>query len=352
MIPFIKIIKKTKGIFVVHSNYFLTVRKRIFDYFYILKFITVQIHYGLDKFNASKPVITIGTFDGVHLGHREVIARLIEISKDLSGESVVFTFYPHPRIIVDTKEDSLRLLTSQEEKITILQELGIDHLVIYPFTEEFSRLSYHEFVKNILVDKMHLNYLVIGYDHKFGQDRQGDFLSLKKLSAELGFTVERLEEFSSGDIVVSSTKIRKALDEGNIRKANQYLGYKYMLMGRVIEGKQLGRKLGFPTANIETYDSHKLVPRDGVYAVRVELKGKFYKGMLNVGVRPTVNYNADNRSIEVHLFDFDEDIYRSDIILYFEDKVRDEQKFPGIDELRAQLVKDKESVSRILKDLE
>jgi riboflavin kinase / FMN adenylyltransferase len=310
----------------------------------------VQIHYGLDKFNAVRPVITIGTFDGVHLGHRQVISRLKEISADLNGESVVFTFYPHPRIIVDKKEDSLRLLSTQEEKIALLQNMDIDHLVVYPFTEEFSKLTYHEFVKDILVDKMHLNTLVIGYDHKFGQDRQGDFLSLKILSTELGFNVERLDEFLLEDTVVSSTKIRKALDEGNIRKANHYLGYKYILMGRVIEGKQLGRKLGFPTANIETYDAHKLVPRDGVYAVRVELKGKFYKGMLNVGVRPTVNYNADNRSIEVHLFDFNQDIYLEDVTLHFEERIRDEQKFSGLEELSAQLLKDKESVLQILSD--
>jgi len=308
----------------------------------------VQIHYGLDKFIAQRPVITIGTFDGVHLGHRQVISKLQKVSEDSAGESVVFTFYPHPRIIVDSKENSLRLLTTQEEKIAILQRLGIDHLLIYPFTEEFSKLSYDEFVKDILVAKMHLNYLVIGYDHKFGQDRQGDFQSLKKLSLELGFKVERLDELALDENVVSSTKIRRALDEGNIRKANQYLGYQYILMGKVIEGKQLGRKIGFPTANIETFDNHKLVPRDGVYAVRVELKGKFYKGMLNVGIRPTVNYNADNRSIEVHLFDFDEDIYQADIALHFVDKIREEQKFSGLEELRGQLIKDKETVLQIL----
>lgn len=308
----------------------------------------MQIHYGLDKFSARKPVITIGTFDGVHLGHRKVLSKLRKIAADSSGESVVFTFYPHPRIIVDSKENSLRLLTSQEEKIVLLQELGIDHLIIYPFTEEFSKLSYAEFVKDILVDKMHLNYLVIGYDHKFGQNREGDFLSLRELSLKLGFKIERLDELISGDTVVSSTKIRKALDEGDIRKANQYLGYQYILMGKVIEGKQLGRKIGFPTANIECYDTHKLVPRDGVYAVRVEVNGMFYNGMLNVGIRPTVNYNADNRSIEVHLFDFDEDIYQADITLHFVEKIRNEQKFAGLDQLREQLIKDKESALHIL----
>lgn len=308
----------------------------------------MQIHYGLDKFIARRPVVTIGTFDGVHLGHREVISKLQKISARTSGESVVFTFYPHPRIIVAPQENSLRLLTSQEEKIDLLQKIGIDHLVIYPFTEEFSKLSYDEFVKDILVEKMHLNYLVIGYDHKFGQDREGDFMSLKKLSRQYGFEVERTDELLMDDNEVSSTKIRKALDEGDIQKANQYLGYQYILNGRVIEGKQLGRKLGFPTANIETYDIYKLVPRDGVYAVTVELNGLLYKGMLNVGVRPTVNYNADNRSIEVHLFDFDGDIYHADITLHFVEKIRNEQKFSGLDELREQLLKDKLSALKLL----
>jgi riboflavin kinase / FMN adenylyltransferase len=311
----------------------------------------VQIHYGLDKFEAVRPVLTIGTFDGVHLGHREVINKLLKISSESSGESVIFTFYPHPRFVVDSKKDSIRLLTTQEEKIAILQKTGIDHLIIYPFTEEFSKLSYDAFVKDILVRRMHLNYLVIGYDHRFGQHRQGDFNSLKKLSLEFGFKIDRLEELALENIVVSSTKIRKALDEGDIRKANQLLGYKYILMGRVVEGIQLGRKLGFPTANIEPFDSHKLVPRDGVYAVNAELGSKNFKGMMNIGMRPTINSHAKNRSIEVHLFDFDKDIYNADITLYFEDRIRDEEKFPGLGELRRQMIKDRETALRILSGL-
>jgi riboflavin kinase / FMN adenylyltransferase len=311
----------------------------------------VQIHYGLDKFDAVRPVITIGTFDGVHLGHQEVIKKLLKIRSESSGESVILTFFPHPRLVVDSKKDSLRLLTTQEEKIAILQKSGIDHLVIYPFTKEFSKLSYDEFVKDILVDKIHLNYLVIGYDHRFGQHRQGDYNSLKELSLEFGFKIDRLDELTLENIVVSSTKIRKALDEGDVRKANQFLGYKYILMGKVVEGIQLGRKLGFPTANIETYDKHKLIPRDGVYAVKAELRGKNYEGMLNIGIRPTVNSNVEDRSIEVHLFDFNEDIYKSDITLYFEERIRDEEKFPGLEELRRQMIKDRESASRIFSGL-
>ncbi len=308
----------------------------------------MQIHYGLDKFEALRPVLTIGTFDGVHLGHQEVIKKLLKISRESSGESVIFTFHPHPRHVVDINRDFLRLLTTQEEKIAILQTMGIDHLMIYPFTREFSKMSYDEFVKEILVQKMHMSCLVIGYDHKFGKNRQGDFNSLINLSKEFGFKIERLDELAMENIVISSTKIRKALYEGDITKANQFLGYKYILMGKVTEGNQLGQKLGFPTANIETYDSHKLVPRDGVFAVTVELDGILYKGMLNIGMRPTVSDVADKRTIEVHLFDFDRDIYKADITLYFEERIRDEVKFSGLEELRQQLIRDKESALKIL----
>jgi len=301
----------------------------------------VQIHYNLDNFVAVNPVVTIGTFDGVHLGHREVISELKRISTLSEGDSVVFTFDPHPRIVIAPQEDSLRLLSTQKEKINLMEKIGIDHLVIYPFTREFSKLSYNEFVENILVGKMNIASLVVGYDHRFGQGRKGDFNSLELLSNELNFKVEQLSELLVDNKVVSSTKIRLALEAGDILKANHFLGYRYTLSGKVIEGKQLGRKLGFPTANIETLDNHKLVPGDGVYAVFVQTGGEIYKGMLNIGIRPTVNYNADHKSIEVHIFDFESDIYNSEITLYFVLKIRDEQKFDGIVELQEQLVKDR-----------
>ena len=301
----------------------------------------MQIHYNLDNFVAVNPVVTIGTFDGVHLGHREVISELKRISTLSEGDSVVFTFDPHPRIVIAPQEDSLRLLSTQKEKINLMEKIGIDHLVIYPFTREFSKLSYNEFVENILVGKMNIASLVVGYDHRFGQGRKGDFNSLELLSNELNFKVEQLSELLVDNKVVSSTKIRLALEAGDILKANHFLGYRYTLSGKVIEGKQLGRKLGFPTANIETLDNHKLVPGDGVYAVFVQTGGEIYKGMLNIGIRPTVNYNADHKSIEVHIFDFESDIYNSEITLYFVSKIRDEQKFDGIVELQEQLVKDR-----------
>jgi len=301
----------------------------------------VQIHYNLDNFEAINPVVTIGTFDGVHLGHREVITELKRISTLSGGDSVVFTFEPHPRIVISPQEDSLRLLSTLNEKINLIENTGVDHLVIYPFTMEFSRLSYNEFVTNILVKTMNMSSLVVGYDHRFGQGRKGDFKSLELLSKTLNFKVDQLSRLLIDNEVVSSTKIRLALDAGEISKANHFLGYRYPVTGKVIEGKQLGRKLGFPTANIEIFDHHKLVPRDGVYAVFVETGEKVYQGMLNIGIRPTVNYNADHKSIEVHIFDFDANIYNSGITLFFVEKIRDEQKFAGIDELREQLVKDR-----------
>ena len=301
----------------------------------------MQIHYNLDNFIAVNPVVTIGTFDGVHLGHREVISELKRISALSGGDSVVFTFEPHPRIVIAPGEDSLRLLSTKNEKIRLMEQLGIDHLVIYPFTMGFSKLSYNEFVTNILVGMMNISSLVVGYDHRFGQGRKGDFSSLELLSKTLNFKVEQLSQLFVNSNVVSSTKIRQALIAGDITKANHFLGYRYLLSGKVIEGKQLGRKLGFPTANIEIMEDHKLVPGDGVYAVFVQCEGIIYKGMLNIGIRPTVNYNADHKSIEVHIFDFESDIYNSNITLYFVSKIRDEQKFAGIELLKQQLIKDK-----------
>ena len=230
----------------------------------------MQIHYDLNNFGALNPVVTIGTFDGVHLGHREVISELRRHSMLSGGESVVFTFEPHPRIVIAPQEDSLRLLSTKSEKIRLMEKIGIDHLVIYPFTKEFSKLTYDEFVSEILVKEMNISSLVVGYDHRFGKGRQGDFNSLEMLSKTLNFNVEQLSQLVVDNKVVSSTKIRQALEEGNISKANHFLGYQYTLSGKVIEGNQLGRKIGFPTANIDTYDRHKLVPADGVYAVLVE----------------------------------------------------------------------------------
>lgn len=311
----------------------------------------MQIHYGLDNFVAKRPVVTIGTFDGVHLGHREVIAELKRIAHLTGGESVVFTFFPHPRMVVTPNEDTIRLLTTQEEKCVLLEELLLDHLVIYPFTREFATLSYTEFVKNILVDQMHICKLVTGYDHKFGHDRQGDFQALKILGDFHGFEVEQLDPLLVENVAVSSTKIRQALETGDIQKASHYLGYPYLLKGKVVEGRRLGREIGFPTANILPDDQHKLIPIDGVYAVLVNVGGVQYKGMLNVGTRPTVNTNVDHRSIEVHIFDFSADIYQSDISVSFMERIRNEVKFGNLDQLKEQLLLDKTRTLSIFANL-
>jgi len=308
----------------------------------------VKIHYNLGNFIAYKPVVTIGTFDGVHLGHREVISELKRYSALSGGESVVFTFEPHPRIIIAPQEDSLRLLSTKGEKIRLMEKIGIDHLVIYPFTSEFSKLSYDEFVSEILVKGMNISSLVVGYDHRFGKGRQGNFNSLEILSRSLNFKVEQMSQLVVDNKIVSSTRIRQALGAGDIVKANHFLGYQYSLSGKVVQGNQLGRKIGFPTANIDTYDDHKLVPADGVYAVMVESGGRVFKGMLNIGMRPTVNHNADHKTIEVNIFNFDEDIYDSEITLFFVERIRNEQKFDGIDLLRDQLFKDQEIAMDIL----
>ena len=220
--------------------------------------------------------------------------------------------------------------------------------LFFPFTNEFSKLSYEDFVRTVLVEKMNISHLVVGYDHKLGRNREGNYTVLKELSKELHFTIEQLDVLLMEDVNVSSTKIRQSLETGDVARANRYLGYDYTLTGKVIAGNQLGRKLGFPTANIETLDEHKLIPHDGVYAVRVKVDNTYYKGMLNIGTRPTISHNADHRSIEVHIFDFNEDIYLHELTLYFVGKIRDEHKFDSVDALREQLEKDQESAQKIL----
>jgi len=308
----------------------------------------VKTYSDLSEFKAKNPVVAIGTFDGVHLGHRVVIERLKAHAAKYGGETVIFTFYPHPRLVTTPDETNLRLLTTLEEKKQLFSDFGIDHLIVYPFTKEFSELTYTEFVKQILVDKIKTHCLVVGYDHKFGKNREGGFEYLKQCAEKYKFEIEKLEPLLLNDIHVSSTKIREALQAGDIKQANGYLGYEFTLHGTVVEGKRLGRKIGFPTANIESSDIHKLIPGYGVYAVKIMIEGIEYPGMLNIGTRPTFNQNADNRSIEVNIFDFEGDIYKKEITLVFADKIRDEQKFPGVEALVAQLKKDKTKALKIL----
>lgn len=309
----------------------------------------MKIHYNLDNFKAQNPVVTIGTFDGLHQGHQMVISQLKQLAKNLNGESVIFTFYPHPRIVTSPNETTLRLLITKDEKINLFEKLGIDHLIIYPFNKAFSELSYADFVKTILVEKIGTKCLVVGYDHRFGKNREGGYDYLKKCAEKFNFDVVKMDALLVDVENVSSTGIRAALENGEIKKANRYLGYNFTLHGTVVNGKQLGRKLGFPTANIEASDKYKIIPGYGVYAVYAEIGGRKYKGMLNIGMRPTFNNNADNRSIEVNIFDFVENIYGKEITLIFIDKIRDEKKFSGIEGLVNQLKEDKIAAHNILK---
>ncbi|MGV8091665.1 MAG: bifunctional riboflavin kinase/FAD synthetase [Mangrovibacterium sp.] len=307
----------------------------------------MKIYQDISNFHVENPVVTIGSFDGVHLGHLKIIQRLREIALQTRGESVVFTFSPHPRLILFPDEGNLRLLTTLDEKTDLLEKAGVEHLIIYPFTKEFSQLSYTEFIRDILVEEIKIKTLVVGYDHKFGKNREGSFELLQDLSSVYNFSVEKLDVLLMDDINVSSTKTRNALQNGNIEKANQYLGYSFRLHGTVIEGQKLGRRIQFPTANIQASDPHKIIPAYGVYAVYVNVDDKRYQGMMNIGTRPTVS-NADHRSIEVHIIGFEGNLYNKTIEIEFIQKIREEQKFGSVEELKSQLEKDKQTVIKIL----
>jgi riboflavin kinase / FMN adenylyltransferase len=308
----------------------------------------MKIHQGL---NAIQPirnaVVTIGTFDGVHIGHREILQRLKEIALKNNGETVVVTFWPHPRLVLFPDDDSLKLLSTFEEKAEILLNLGIDHLVAIPFTKEFSNLTSEQFTRRVLLDKIGTKRLVIGYDHRFGKNREGSFEHLKANEKEYGFKVEEISKQEIDNIAVSSTKIRKALEIGDVKTANSYLGQHYSLSGKVVEGNRIGRKIGFPTANIEIVEKFKLVPADGVYAVKVSLEDRNYQGMLNIGNRPTIG--DDKRSIECNIFNFSADIYNSKIKVELIERVRAELKFDNVEQLKQQLEMDQLLVKSFLK---
>ncbi|WP_321319019.1 bifunctional riboflavin kinase/FAD synthetase [Labilibaculum sp.] len=308
----------------------------------------MKIYTDLKDFSAINPVVTIGTFDGVHLGHRKVIRRLQELAQKVNGETVIFTFYPHPRLVLNQEDNGLRLINTLEEKKVLLEAAGIDHLVVYPFTKEFSKLTYVEFVEKILVKQLGMKYLVVGYDHRFGHNREGKYEDLKVFADQLNFKIERQDVLNMDAINVSSTKIRNAIADGDIQMANKYLGYRFFIKGDVVNGKKLGHTIGFPTANIDPQESYKLVPKDGVYAVKVDVDDKRYLGMLNIGIRPTVNNQLDNRSIEVHILDFNQDIYFKNITIHFYQRIRNEQFFASLDELKAQLALDKLEVISLL----
>ena len=302
----------------------------------------MKVHYGIDAIPSIKnPVVTSGTFDGVHIGHRTILTRVKEIASTVVGETVVITFWPHPRFVLSNYSEELKILSTIDEKIQLLSEQQIDHLIIIPFTLEFSNLSSQEFIQSILIDKINTHCLV---------NREGSFEYLNEHQHELGFQVEEIPRKDIEHIGISSTKIRDYLLSGDVFQASTYLGQPYFLTGKVIIGQQNGRKIGFPTANIEVSENYKLIPADGVYAVKVEVQNKTYYGMLNIGYRPTLD--GAHKSIEVNIFNFNQDIYGVQISIHFLKLIREEVKFGSLADLKAQLIKDKEETKAIIETYE
>jgi riboflavin kinase/FMN adenylyltransferase len=299
----------------------------------------LKLFHSIKSFSSNKPtIVTIGTFDGVHLGHKKILKQLIENATAENYESLVLTFFPHPRTVLNEGTE-MKQLNTLDEKIFLLENLGIDNLVIHPFDKEFSRLTADEFVKNVLVDTFKLKKIVIGYDHRFGRNRTADINDLVKFGKRFGFEVEQILAEELNQVSISSTKIRKALEEGNIDLANNYLGYNYCLTGIVSKGKQLGRTIGYPTANIKIEEDYKLIPQNGVYIAKSKIDGKFIYGMVNIGTRPTVD--GTSQTIEIHFFDFNRDIYNTNITISLLKRIRSEQKFDSLDALKKQLALDK-----------
>lgn len=321
----------------------------------------MKIYHNLTDFTKlENAVVTIGTFDGVHLGHQKIIKRLIELAKSTDGETVILTFFPHPRMIIDPENQDLKLINTITEKADILEKLGVDHLIITPFTRDFSNLTPADYIKNILIEQIGTKHIIVGYDHRFGKDRAGGMTELVAFGKQYNFTVEEIAEQDIHDVAVSSTKIREALLTGDVTLAEDYLGYNFSISGPVIKGDKIGRTIGFPTANIFVEETYKLIPSDGIYAVTVEMskevesqKSKVentnsatlnsqlstFRGMAYIGQRPTIN--GMTRNIEVNIFDFDREIYGQTIKMNFMKFLRHDVKFTGLEALTAQLHQDK-----------
>ena len=304
----------------------------------------MKIFQDLTAINSiPNPVLTIGTFDGVHVGHQKILQQVKKEAEKIGGESVLFTFFPHPRIVLYPESHGLKLLQTQEEKMAKLARVGIENCIVYPFTFDFSRLSAIEFVRDILVNKLQIKKLVIGYDHQFGKNREGNIEFLKEICEVYGFEVIEIPAQDIDAVNVSSTKIRKAILDGEIAKANEYLGERFEFTGTIVHGQAIGKTIGFPTANIQVNSELKLIPGNGVYAVAVSLKDSDYIGMLNIGNRPTVSDSAD-QTIEVHILDFSGEIYAEEITVKFIDKLRDEKQFKDLQELQNQLKEDEKFI--------
>ena len=308
----------------------------------------MKLYRTLEEFK-EKPnfsVVTSGMFDGVHLGHQKIIQRIKSVADEHNGETILITYWPHPRLVLSQNKSDFKLLTSLEEKVEELEKLGVDHLLCIPFTEEFSQLSSDDFIQKILIETLDTKVFVLGYDHHFGRNREGNFSYLQNERNRLPFGLEEIPKQDIENKAISSTHTRELIKSGKVKAASTYLGREYTLNGVVVHGEKLGSKLGFPTANIRVDFDEKLLPMDGVYAVRVLLKGELKSGMLNLGFRPTVS--SDKKQMEVHIFDFDESIYGQHLKLIFVDRIRDEQKFSGLEKLKKQLKLDKEKALHLL----
>lgn len=323
----------------------------------------MKIYRSLDDFKAlENAVVTIGTFDGVHIGHQKILTHLKECAKKINGETVLLTFYPHPRLIINPDDDSLRLINDIEEKVSRLSELDIDHLIITPFSRDFSNQTPEEYISNVLVGKLGTKKIVIGYDHHFGKDRKGSLKDLQQYADIFDYSVEQIPEQDINDVAVSSTRIRLALITGDINTANLYLGYPFELTGTVIRGDQIGRTIGFPTANLQVHEQHKLIPAYGIYSVEVHIfdhlqnitTGEYIetepysiaKGMGYIGTRPTVD--GMNRSIEISLFDFNEDIYGKTLRVKFLHFIRHDERFDSLQEMKDQIKEDEKQIRALL----
>ncbi|HVZ56400.1 MAG TPA: bifunctional riboflavin kinase/FAD synthetase [Chitinophagaceae bacterium] len=307
----------------------------------------MQVHRDIEQLPVfRKAVITIGTFDGVHMGHRQIIEHLKEEAARIQGETVIITFHPHPRKIVASTILGIRLINTLAEKVELLGKLGVDHLVIVPFTDAFANQQPEQYIKDFLIRKFRPHTVIIGYDHRFGKDRKGDYLLLERSAPVYGYALREIPKHVLDEVAISSTKIREALLEGRLEAADRLLGYEFFFEGEVVHGDKLGRKLGYPTANLQIHDEEKIIPANGIYAVHAVHHGRTYKGMMSIGFRPTVD--GTRRVIEVNMFDFDETIYGQVVRVYVRKYLRQEVKFNSLDDLVQQMAKDKEESLKVL----
>ena len=306
----------------------------------------MKIFNNIQSYSSEKEsILTIGTFDGVHIGHNKILTKLVEESKKNNLSSLIMTFFPHPRMVLQ-KSQEIKMIDTIDEKIHLFEKTGVDNLIIQPFDENFSKIRAKEFVEEILVKKLKIKYIIIGYDHRFGKDREASVDDLKKFGLNYMFTVEEIAAQEIHSIAISSTKIRNAILKGEIKKCNEYLGRNFMLTGEVVYGDSLGKKINFPTANIKIPETYKIIPKNGVYLVKAIINSEIYFGMMNIGVRPTIG--GKNKSLEIHFFNFKDNIYNKTISVEIICKIRDEEEFSSIDELKIQLKKDEQFCLKLI----